>query len=131
MNIEQEINELHDFFQAWFASEVPQSQTEFGRVTHVLNDGFVLISPDGTMTARADLLEKIYAAYGGRPNFRIWIENFRLHHAEGGIAVATYEEWQTIAEKTTARLSSAIFQTREDAPNGVAWLHVHETWMRP
>ena len=43
--------------------------------------------------------------------------------------LALYEEWQHAEKTTTGRLSSALFGPRSGAPNSVAWLHVHETWL--
>ena len=31
----------------------------------------------------------------------------------------------------TGRVSTAVFRERADTPNGLAWLHVHETWLPP
>ena len=44
------------------------------------------------------------------------------------LALATYEEWQEIDGKINARLSTVLLRAKADAPNGVEWLHVHETW---
>ena len=128
MKIEREVHELHDFFQAWFCGNIPQTDAQFRRVKDALGAGFALISPGGQLAEREPILESIYAGYGQRSEMRIWIEKFRLHHEVGNIVVATYEEWQTIDGETTARLSTVLFQKKVAAPNGVAWLHVHETW---
>ena len=61
------------------------------------------------------------------PPFRIWIEGFQLRLVSGNLALATYEEWQEVEGQVTARLSSALFQRKENTPNGLVWLHVHET----
>jgi hypothetical protein len=47
----------------------------------------------------------------------------------GDILLVTYEEWQQSGDQTTARLSTALFRDKPDAPNGLEWLHVHETWL--
>lgn len=41
----------------------------------------------------------------------------------------TYEEWQDTGQGERGRISSVLFRRRERAPNGVEWLHVHETWI--
>jgi hypothetical protein len=43
--------------------------------------------------------------------------------------LATYEEWQVIEGETRGRLSTALFRNREGTPNGIEWVHLHETWM--
>jgi len=126
-----EVVDLHRFFVAWFCGQLPQTETAFARLSKVLAEGMVLISPAGTIQTRGQILLWISQAYGSRaemsPPFRIWIEDFRLRHHRDGLALATYIEWQEVAGQTNARLSSALFAEKPDSPNGVVWLHVHET----
>ena len=127
---EREIIELHQFFQDWFNGAGPNTDEQFARAAGVLAEGFVIISPDGTLTEGAPLLARIRQGHGTRPNFRIWVEDFRFHRQDGHIALTTYQEWAEIGEETTARLSTALFREKAGTPNGVEWLHVHETWLR-
>jgi hypothetical protein len=72
------------------------------------------------------------AAYGGQANteFRIWIEQPAARRLSGDLWLVTYEEWQNDGVgQINGRLSSALFTARAGMPNGVAWLHVHETWL--
>jgi hypothetical protein len=60
----------------------------------------------------------------------MWIENAELRFEQGGLTVATYEEWQRHADETvTGRLSTVIFRDQLSTSNGLAWVHVHETWL--
>jgi hypothetical protein len=129
--IHDEIVALHDFFQAWFTGEPPATDEAFSAVEQRLADGFVLVSPRGDIDERGPLLEAIRSAHGGRPSsFRIWIEDVRLRQFHDGIHIATYEEWQQQADEApTRRLSTSIFREDADAPDGLAWLHVHEVWL--
>lgn len=126
---EKEIIELHQFFQDWFSGAVPNTDEQFTRAADVLDEGFVIISPDGTLTEGAPLLAGIRQGHGTRPNFRIWVEDFRFHRQDNYIALTTYQEWAKIGEETTARISTALFREKAGNPNGVEWLHVHETWL--
>ena len=125
----REIEELHAFFVAWFTGAIPQTVTNFTRFTGVIASDFALISPGGALLERAALVAWIQNAYGSRAGFKIWIENFHLRRQLDGAAVVTYEEWQETADGVTARLSTAVFLADAHTPNGVRWLHVHETWM--
>ena len=60
---------------------------------------------------------------------RIWIENFEVRAVVGDVAVVSYEEWQEIAGQPRGRISSGVFRVRAGTPNGVEWLHLHETWL--
>jgi len=127
--VQTEIVALHQFFQGWFTGMLPQTADAFARVADVLHADFAIISPAGKLTARDPLLAGLHDVYGRRTQFRIWIENVRLHHHVDDVLVATYEEWQQDASQTTARLSTVIFHTKLGLPNGLQWLHVHETWL--
>jgi hypothetical protein len=124
-----EVRDLHQFFQDWFAGAIAQSEENFTRVTHALNERFVLISPGGALAEYATVIEWLRSGYGTRPGFRLWTERITLRHQEGDVALVTYEEWQETDAGVTTRLSSALFRRRDQAPNGVEWLHVHETWL--
>ncbi|MGB0388742.1 MAG: DUF4440 domain-containing protein [Ardenticatenaceae bacterium] len=126
---EREIVELHEFFEQWFTGKGSGGAESFARVAGALGDGFVIIFPDGKLVGREALLAGLREGYGRRSNFRIWIKNVRLHHHEGEVAVATYEEWQESTEGITARLSTVVFREKAGNANQLEWRHVHETWL--
>lgn len=126
-----EIQALHQFFQDWFTGSIAETEANFARVTSVLHPHFCLVAPDGQLSDRATVLRWIWKGYGTRPDFQLWAEQTVLRHRTNQLALATYEEWQQTPGSQTVRLSSALFQRRLDAPHGVEWLHVHETWLRP
>ena len=128
-----EINELHRFFQHWFNGEVPDNDESFSRFSDVMAPGFEIVSPNGRWTDRESLIAALRSSHGqwakeGEPG-KIWIEHYRLMHTEGSVALVTYEEWQEVGGESRGRLSTALFRLREGTPNGVEWLHVHETWL--
>ncbi|MEZ4512872.1 MAG: hypothetical protein R3C62_13455 [Chloroflexota bacterium] len=125
----QEILDLHRFFEEWFAGRLPESDEAFARATVALGEAFVLVSPNGRLTDRHTLMNGLRGEHNGRSHFRIWIEKFQLQQQQGDIAIATYEEWQEIGDTVTSRQSTAVFQQDFATPNGVKWLHVHETWI--
>jgi hypothetical protein len=125
----REIVDLHQFFEDWFSGKLDLTDANFRRFESVIADGFALIDPGGVITERETLIPRLRAAHNTRPNVRVWIENIRLHHYVGDILLVTYEEWQESGDQTTARLSTALFRDKPDAPNGLEWLHVHETWL--
>lgn len=130
---ENEVVELHRFFQDWFNGVLPPTEEAFERFSSVMADEFVIISPNGELTERDELVERLRAAHGiwrrlSRPG-RIWIENLRVRHRVGDQILVLYEEWQEMDGESRGRLSTALFRLRETAPNGVQWLHVHEVWL--
>jgi hypothetical protein len=129
----REVIGLHRFFQVWFNGEIERSASTFERFSGVLAPGFSIISPAGKMISRKELLDRLQPAYGihrekGTP-IRIWIEEHSGRKLSDALHLATYQEWQEIGGRRQGRLSTALFRKLEGAPNGVSWLHVHETWL--
>ncbi len=77
----REVTDLHIFLQAWLAGTVPRDAATFSRFEDVIGDGFLIISPLGTITDRTALLPEFEASHGvlapQAADFRIWIENCR------------------------------------------------------
>ena len=132
-----EVDGLHEFFEGWFNGVLEPTEENFARAANVLAPEFILIGPGGQQTPQATVLERIRAAHGSwsrttdegtKPGGKIWIENFGVRFVEGRQLLATYEEWQEIDGKVRARISSVLFRIEDDAPNGVRWIHLQETW---
>jgi hypothetical protein len=130
---QREVVELHGFLVDWMIGAVPRSAATFARFADVLADGFALISPRGEFTERRALLRELEGAHGAHRadhvGFRVEVRHFRHRRTEGALCLVTYEEWQHLSGSASGRLSSAWFRARSDAPHGVEWLHVHETWL--
>lgn len=128
---EDEVFELHRFFQEWYLGEVDDPNGEaFGRVSEVLAEEFHIVTPEGKMLGRSEILTAVRGGHGSKPaDFRIRTEKCHFRAGGRGIGVVTYEEWHDEGGKSQGRLSTAVFQDRADAPNGVRWVHVHETWL--
>ena len=128
----REVIELHRFFQDWFRGELEPTAEAFARFDSVIAESFVIIGPGGQLFERPPLVDRLRRGHGGwrdDEKSRIWIENVRLRHTAGELALLTYEEWQEIRGEVRGRLSSALFRACEGTPNRVEWLHVHETWL--
>jgi hypothetical protein len=126
-----EIDGLHRFFEDWFLGRCPKQPAAFARCADALAPTFVLIGPDGEERRRAGVLKGLRAAHGCHAGvaFAIRIRHARVRLFRPGVALATYEEWQRRAGRETARRSSALLASSRAAPLGVAWLHLHETWI--
>ncbi len=131
IKITQEIEELHQFFQDWFNGQLANAPTNFARFEQVLTADFTIITPGGQMIARPQLVAGLHAAHGrDRENpIRIWIEDVQLHHHGPDHILATYQEWQGYTPPGRGRLSTVVIHPQADAPNGLLWQHVHETWL--
>lgn len=128
---EQEIIDLHQYFEDWFIGKLEKTETRVSRLADVLADNFHIIASDGHITTRDTLIPALFNAYGTRSDFRIWIENVVIQQQVNDISVVTYEEWQSSDGQMTTRTCTVIFRENTSAPNGVIWLHVHESGLRP
>jgi hypothetical protein len=124
-----EVIQLHQFFEEWLGGTLAKTRANYERLTAVMNPEFQIISPDGKMTATDPLLAGLWQAHDSRPGFRLWVKEVAVRLLSPQLALTTYEEWQEIEGKVTARVSTAVFKQKANTPNGVEWLHVHETWL--
>lgn len=127
-----EIVDLHAFFEQWLGGALPATDAAYARLTDTMDPAFAIVTPAGALVERAVLVPQLRAAHGSRPGWRIWIERPALRFQRGELTGATYEEWQHRADGVvTARLSTVVLRAQAGTPNGLAWLHVHETWLAP
>lgn len=127
---EQEVIGLHRFFEAWFRGEFADRERGFRRFAEVMDPGFAIVSPRGMSTQLDALSEGLRGAYGTwEPGWSIEVRDVAVRHLHADVVLVTYVEAQHVRGKDTARLSSAWLRQDESTPNGMRWLHVHETWM--
>ena len=124
-----EIERLHDRFVAWFTGATDPD--DFDAVERALAPEFELVTPDGDRADRAAVLDSIRGAHGRNDpgTFDIEIRNVEVVHGAADRATVRYEEWQEIARGTTGRISTALLREAADAPGGLLWLDLHETWI--
>lgn|GEM_PF-456638 len=125
---EREIVALHEFFQQWYRGEL--EPTDFARFERALEADFQIITPEGMLLPRADIIQAVRQQAGSDPSAVLEIRNVELVAVDTDIAVFRYEEWQSSAGVAPrGRLSSVVFRRRDDADNGLGWRQVQETWL--
>lgn len=132
--IKAEIQAVHAFFVDWFTGTIRRDETEFdAALTSRFAPDLVLIPPRGVTLEGDALLDGIRQAYDSNSDFRIAIRNVRIHRVMGEHTLATYEEWQRNAKASSppnnGRVATVLFSRDANAPGGLRWLHVHETWL--
>ncbi|MEM6439207.1 MAG: hypothetical protein AAF763_05860 [Pseudomonadota bacterium] len=127
----EEAHDLHRFLQAWLTGDWPRDG--FARFADAMAPELQVISPLGATTEREALLTEFESLHGElaakKDAFEIWVERAVCRHVLGDVAVVTYEEWHKLEGETSARLSTVLYRDAPEAPGGVSWLHVHETWL--
>jgi len=124
---ETETIDFHRFLECWFAERTDDP----GRLDAVLAKDFHIVSPQGEVTSRAEMIEEVEAAHGvyDDAEFSIRIEAFEPRYVAEEVCLATYEEWRRVDSRSEGRVSTALFR-EGGTPNGVEWVHVHETGMQ-
>ena len=125
-NIEKEITELHQFFESWYRGNIENSERSFGRLADVLAAGFALITPDGHVVEREQLLDLMRAEYATKPEIKIWIENCQLRFSDQNVFVVIYEEHGIDKDRKQESLITAVFCKNQKQVNGLEWVHIHE-----
>lgn len=122
-----EVRELHRFLAAWLGAG---AAGEIGRLEAALAPGFRMVSPQGALLGRDQVVAAVTAGRGSRgATFAIAIEEAEARGLGPGLCLVTYVERQEGPDGVTARRSSALLADTPGAPNGVRWLHLHETWI--
>lgn len=130
-----EVIDLHRFFEDWFGGYCENSEEVFAeRLLSRMHKDFNIILPGGMMIFGAHFWPEFRKLYGSNPDFHISIRAVEQKPLAGGpVYLVTYQEWQRNALQSkpqdNGRLSSAVFVDDADAPNGIKWFHVHETWL--
>ncbi|WP_435129511.1 hypothetical protein [Halobaculum sp. D14] len=128
---ESEVEALHDFIEDWFAGRLPE--TAFDHPEAALADDFRLITPRSERRDKDSVLSTLRSAHasksGSVPPFEISIERLTVRDDGDDHCLLTYEEWQRDDGDRTGRRSTALFRPAEAAPNGVEWVHLHESWI--
>jgi hypothetical protein len=121
----QEVKSLHSTFVELFTGR----SSDLGRCARALAEDFWMITPDGRCLSRDETLAGI-ASKRAASDFRISIDGIRVIHDFGDSVLLHYIEEQYLETKTTCRLASALFSAEANAPCGVVWRYLHETWMQ-
>ena len=125
-----EVVGLHDFFQGWLDGTLPETDAVYARLAATTAPEMLIVTPGGERVLGAQLAAELRGAHGSRPGWRMWIEAAELRLEAGGLLVVTYEEWhRSAAGEVRGRLSTAVLREQAGTPHGLAWLHVHETWL--
>lgn len=124
----REIVARHAFFVDWFAGRLEDSS--LAAALTAFDPDFHRIAPDGALQDHEGLTEMLAAAKGRfAEGFAIAIEDVAVLRETGEDILMTYVERQEHAGRTTFRRAGALFSKNANAPLGVAWRFVQETWI--
>ena len=123
-----EVVNRHHFFVEWFTGRAGEAELETS--LRAFAPDMVMIEPDANTIGRDEVVAMVTGARGKRPaNFEIRVELISARLVGSDIVAVVYDEHQVIDGERSARRSSAVFSADPDAPEGVAWRHLQETWI--
>ena len=122
-----EIVQLHDFFEAYFLGTVPED--DLSRMESAFAPNLTFLGPTGSVTGRAETIAMVRAGYAHTKQLDITITEPTLLAESGGLVACRYVENHALAKTSNHRWTTAVFEEDADAPNGLAWVTVHETWV--
>ena len=125
-NIEKEIHELHQFFESWYQGKIENSEQSFSRLADVLAAEFALITPDGHVVERKQLLDLMRAEYATKPRIRIWVEDCQLGFSDQNVYLVIYEAHGIDKGRKRISLITAVLRKNHKRENGLEWMHISE-----
>ncbi|MEO1064689.1 MAG: DUF4440 domain-containing protein [Actinomycetota bacterium] len=120
-----EVEELHDFFEAYFLG----TATSIDRLEAALAPGFTMVGPHGGVSSRGEIVRMVIDGHAHATSLRIETSEHRLVAERDGLVVGTYVETHHLADRRNDRLTTVVFAVDAAAPHGVRWLHAQETWI--
>jgi hypothetical protein len=124
-----QIGDLHRTIEDWLGGRSPRTQAAFAAFADAHAPGFTMVTPDGALHRRDELLPGFEGAHGSAPGLSIRIADVTVVHVDVGCVVATYEEWQDGPAGRSGRRSTVLLDRYDAAPHGLRSRHLHETWI--
>jgi hypothetical protein len=121
----REVRSLHAAFEDLFTGR----SRDLDRCASAFAADFSMIAPDGTRLDRNAVLAALRSA-AAAPDFRISIKDLTPIWEAQDSVLLQYVEEQYRDGRTTRRLSTALFTAEAEAPCGVVWRYLQETWMQ-
>jgi hypothetical protein len=124
-----QVNDLHRVIEEWLTGRSPRTPASFAAFVDAHAPGFTMVTPEGALLRRDELVPGFEGAYGSAPGLAIRIDDVAVVHADAGSVVATYEEWQDGPAGPSGRRSTVLLDRDAAAPHGLRSRHLHETWI--
>ena len=123
-----EVVNRHHFFVEWFTGRASEAELEAS--LRAFAPDMVMIEPDANTIGTDEIMAMITNARGKRPaDFEIRVELISARLIGSDIVAVVYDEHQVIDGVKSARRSSAVFSADPEAPEGMVWRHLQETWI--
>ncbi|MEQ8248725.1 MAG: hypothetical protein RID42_13700 [Alphaproteobacteria bacterium] len=128
-----EVHRLHRVIADWTTGTIPDTDDGFAGFADAFAPTFEIVNPNGAREAATDVVPRFRLRHGerGGRDFSIRITHEDVRPLSDDTALTVYQEhWFHGASEQSVILASAVLRLDKVRPGGVAWLHLHETWLR-
>ncbi len=125
----KEVVDLHQYFQQWFRGDIANDAANQARFMDSFDPLCELVAPNGDIDAISALSKRFLAAWKRFPDAKVWTSSFVPITVMPDQVLVKYREWREIDGETTVRMTTCLFSRDDNAPNGVKWTYIHETWL--
>jgi hypothetical protein len=119
----REVLDFHAYIERWFRGTT--DPTGLPDRLRAFDPRFTYVDPDGRTASLDDLRTLFGATHGHARDITVTVHDLEVVEPTASQVVLRYEERQP----GTRRVSMALFVRRDDAPHGVAWRYLQETWL--
>jgi hypothetical protein len=119
----REVEELHAFFERWYAAP---GDLDLKRVSSVLAPEFELHSPSGERLGKERLLRELEAERGAFPELGISVHDIEVSASSDGTVRAQYTEIHLDAGRCERRSCRARLRPCVNDYNGLEWVLIDE-----
>lgn len=130
----REVHRLHRVIVDWTTGAVPDDDRSFAPFADAFAPSFLIVNPEGVVETGASVVSRFRKRHGERAalDFAIRITDEDVRRVTGQQALIIYQEhWLHGTTEQSVILASALLEVDAARPGGVAWLHLHETWLKP
>jgi hypothetical protein len=124
-----QVEDLHRVIEDWLTGRVPRTPASLAPFAEAHAADFTMVTPDGLLMHRDELLPGFEGAHGAAPGLSIRIADVTVVHADTGAVLVTYEEHQDGPAGPSVRRSTVLLARDAGAPHGLRSRHLHETWV--
>jgi len=124
-----QVEDLHRVIEDWLTGRAPRTPASFAAFAEAHTPDFTMVTPDGVLMHRDELLPGFEGAHGGAAGLSIRIADVSVVHADTGGVLVTYEEHQNGPAGPSVRRSTVLLVRDADAAHGLRSRHLHETWV--
>lgn len=129
-SIQREIVEFNVFITKWLSGELPNKQETFQRLSGVIGTGAKFVHPWGDESSLQEFLCGLIPKHGTMKEMKVsfWFDNIQERKLAEGVHLVTWQPWEQVTGgEKRGYFATAILTAKEGTPNGVEWLHFHET----